>query len=266
MPAIDWSMLTALPRRIIGSLGPTKADLAPVKNHTFYEPAAEANLSRNWIGWLAEAVGLPLSYSSTSLQGRMDAVDDPDVMFWIDRFEAVLDSAWALSGAGAISSDPKGGFSAPLDAGATVEILRCGTGGVYGFDATQNPRLWARFKVTGSLTGEFRIGFASAGGNGWRLLYDSAASANFLLENDDAGVATKDTGIVVALDTWYTCELLVDQVTGYASLSLDGATPVVESSAVTADQVVAMVRAEAGGGAGGVLLVDVMTGRADWSR
>lgn len=97
MSVADWaSLLTELPRRIIGSLGPTKRDLAPVGSHTYYEPATEKELIRNWVGWLSELCGLPSGYAAGSLQGRLDALEaggesldlmDPKVHFRADDFD-----------------------------------------------------------------------------------------------------------------------------------------------------------------------------------
>lgn len=96
MSAASWAAyLTSLPGRIIGSLGPTKRDLAPVGSHTYYEPAQEKELIRNWVGWLAECVGLPSGYAAGSVQGRLDALEgtaaafmnDPDYYFFSDNFD-----------------------------------------------------------------------------------------------------------------------------------------------------------------------------------
>lgn len=123
MSTADWEHLTQLPRRVIGSLGPEKADLEVSGDYTYRTHAVEENLIRDWDGFLAEAVGLPVGYAAGSIQGRLDALEasagdfmtDPDRYYYADNFDQASKTApdpryWSAGGVDipGLCDDPPG--------------------------------------------------------------------------------------------------------------------------------------------------------------
>jgi hypothetical protein len=212
----DWSMLTALPRRIIGSLGPTKADLATLSNHTFFCSAAELNLIRNCIGWLMEAVGLPSGYAPDSIQGRLDTLEadraagrfrhlDPFIMG--EESTAPPLAQYAVENVDVPSDGDEAGGLIALTFGAGTKSLQDWR---YPFRRRHSLMIEVRVKLTSvSEDSDVRFGFMdAANNNGFAWCFIPAFSSAWVLVGVSGGApAFLPVGDPIVAGDWYTLRL-----------------------------------------------------------
>jgi hypothetical protein len=264
MSAASWAAyLTSLPGRIIGSLGPTKRDLAPVGSHTYYEPAQEKELIRNWVGWLAECVGLPSGYAAGSVQGRLDALEGTAAEYRFDDFfdqeNGVPDPLhWDVSGAGVVlSTDPGGGVKIPLDASDFLER------GAYLWTREQRQRVWCSVTLGGAPSAFCPlIWFVDSGGtNAWGIEFKPAANEVVIFnETGGSGVETHLGTFVVDTEFALFFEVRED---GHVWATMNNGTEV-DGGAAPAGSMKFRMQSHTGGAAGEFMIVRLLRHRATW--
>jgi hypothetical protein len=272
MSASDWiASLTSLPRRIIGSLGPTKRDLAPIGSHTYYEPATEKEIMRNWLGWLAELCGLPSGYAATSLQGRLDALevatDDPHAFIFREPFigakDAPLGAPWGTIGGNdwQYSGTRGGGAWATLDDAKLAALLAV-------LHRSQAPRVRLSVVVTKSPGTGVQFEFVSDDGHeafGVRLETESGTKLPLIrafIRTGDTETVTNTIGMWVA-NAEQDLDLVVSAA-GACTVALAGGTPVALGTLADVDVQFLMITAADGAG-GGIVRARAMLATADWT-
>lgn len=266
MARLNWSMLTSLPRRIIGSLGPTKADLATVSNHTFFCSAAELNLIRNWIGWLGEAVGLPTGYAADSLQGRLDALEeaDPDAFSVVDHM--VFEHPFWLTSSGSpaqASSLTKGWYLFALDGGVAQRRESASSS----FQRAFGPSIEARLLCDGMPGGTngCGIGFRQmGGGDGWGVRIQPTGKMQIWITNG-GGTDTYELPGIYVVSTEITFRVYVEGLES-VTVQVNGGDEYTLAKPLPSASLVAFVEADAGGDSGKHMFLDYVKIEADFSQ